>query len=225
MHDPAPYCQMRSKKLSAIGHILVTFARMEVKSAEYKGSFPSESQAPRSELPEYAFIGRSNVGKSSLLNMLCQRKDLAHTSGKPGKTQMLNYYLINEQWYLVDLPGYGYAQISKSKRRQWERMIRGYLSNRTTLQCAFVLIDANVSPQVIDIEFINQLGEMRIPFVICYTKTDRLKDEECDHNISAFQEAMLEYWNELPQQFITSANRGSGREEILAFIEEVNEKL
>ncbi|MFN7117676.1 MAG: ribosome biogenesis GTP-binding protein YihA/YsxC, partial [Saprospiraceae bacterium] len=156
---------------------------MEVKSALYKGSFPSEAQAPRDGLPEYAFIGRSNVGKSSLINMLCQRKDLAHTSAKPGKTQMLNYYLINEDWYLVDLPGYGYAQISKTKRHQWERMTRGYLSKRETLQCAFVLIDANVAPQQSDVEFINQLGEMQLPFVICYTKTDRLKDEERQHNI------------------------------------------
>ncbi len=198
---------------------------MEVKSAEYKGSFPSETLAPRDGLPEYAFIGRSNVGKSSLINMLCQRKDLAHTSGKPGKTQALNYYLINAAWYLVDLPGYGYAKISKTKRRQWERMIQGYLSNRATMQCAFVLIDANVLPQANDIEFINQLGEMQIPFVICYTKTDRLKEEERQHNIEAFQQALLEYWNELPQQFVTSSNRGWGREEILAFIDGVNRQL
>lgn len=197
---------------------------MDIKSAAYIGSFPSESKAPSNELPEYAFIGRSNVGKSSLINMLCQRKDLAHTSGKPGKTQALNYYLINESWYLVDLPGYGYAKISKKKRKDWERMTQGYLSKRQTLQCAFILIDANVSPQNSDIEFINWLGEMRIPFVICYTKTDRLKDEERQQNIEAFQKALLEYWNELPQQFVTSANRGWGRAEILNFIEQVNNK-
>lgn len=213
------------KKLSRIGSILFTFVTMEVKSAIYKGSFPSETTAPRDGLLEYAFIGRSNVGKSSLINMLCQRKDLAHISGKPGKTQSLNYYLINEEWYLVDLPGYGYAKISKKKRKDWERMTHGYLTKRATLQCAFILIDANVPPQESDVEFINSLGEMRIPFVICYTKADRLKDDERQQNIEAIQKALLEYWNELPQQFITSANRGWGREEILNFIEQVNEKL
>jgi|GEM_PF-184244 len=195
---------------------------MEVQSAVFKGSFPSEAQAPREGLPEYAFIGRSNVGKSSLINMLCGRKELAHTSGKPGKTQLLNFYLINEQWYIVDLPGYGYAQVSKKKRKDWERMIYGYLSKRVNLQCSFVLIDANIPPQASDLEMINWFGEMRLPFVICYTKTDRLKEEERRKNIEAIQTALLEHWNELPEQFITSANRSWGRAEILSFIEKVN---
>lgn len=198
---------------------------MEMKNALFKGSYPSESKAPQDGLPEYAFIGRSNVGKSSLINMLCQKKELAHTSGKPGKTQLLNYYLIENQWYLVDLPGYGYAKISKKKRKEWERMIHGYLSKKETLQCSFVLIDANIPPQESDLEFINWFGEMRLPFVICYTKSDRMKEEERQNNIAAIQNALLQNWNELPEQFITSADRGWGRDEILQFIEKVNSRV
>lgn len=199
---------------------------MEIQESIYIGSFPGESKCPTDGLPEFAFIGRSNVGKSSLINMLCGRKKLAYISNKPGKTQMLNYYKINQSWYVVDLPGYGYAKISQKKRKEWERMIQGYLLQRATLQCAFVLLDANVPPQTIDIEFINQLGEMRVPFVIAYTKLDRLKnDEERQTNIARIREALLEYWNELPPQFETSAERGWGRAEILQFIKEVNERV
>lgn len=197
---------------------------MEIQTADFKGSFVSEGQCPRDEKPEYAFIGRSNVGKSSLINMLLQKKELAHTSGKPGKTQTLNYYLINGSWYVVDLPGYGFARISKAKRKEWERMTQGYLSKRQTLQCSFLLIDANIPPQAPDIELINWFGEMRLPFVICYTKTDRMKEEPRQKNIETIQSALLEYWDELPQQFITSAERGWGRNEMLNFIEEVNKK-
>lgn len=195
---------------------------MIIKDAEYVGSFPSEAKCPTDGLPEYAFIGRSNVGKSSLINMLCERKKLAYISNKPGKTQSLNFYRINDAWYVVDLPGYGYAKISKKTRREWERMIQGYLIKRTTLQCAFVLIDANVPPQANDIEFINWLGEHRIPFVIAYTKLDRMKEDQCDKNIEAIQQALLKHWHALPQQFRTSANKGWGRDEILQFIEQVN---
>lgn len=195
---------------------------MIIKDAEYVGSFPSEAKCPTDGLPEYAFIGRSNVGKSSLINMLCERKKLAYISNKPGKTQSLNFYRINDAWYVVDLPGYGYAKISKKTRREWERMIQGYLIKRTTLQCAFVLIDANVPPQANDIEFINWLGEHRIPFVIVYTKLDRMKEDQCDKNIEAIQQALLKHWHALPQQFRTSANKGWGRDEILQFIEQVN---
>lgn len=198
---------------------------MELKSVIFKGSFPSEAQSPRDGLPEYAFIGRSNVGKSSLINMLCQKKELAHTSGKPGKTQLLNFYLVDNSWYVVDLPGYGYAKISKKKRKEWERMIHGYLSKRPNLQCSFVLIDANIPPQASDIEFINWFGEMRLPYVICYTKTDRMKEEEREKNIAAIQNALLEHWNELPQQFMTSAERGWGRTEMLEMIEKVNNQV
>lgn len=197
---------------------------MDIKHTAFAGSYPSESQCPADGKPEYAFIGRSNVGKSSLVNMLTGRKNIAHISRTPGKTQLLNYFLVNGEWYLVDLPGYGYARISKRKRREWRRMIEGYLQKRIALQCAFVLVDANVPPQELDIEFINWLGESRIPFVIAYTKTDRLKPEELEANIAAMQKALLQHWNELPQQFITSSRQGEGREEILQFINEVNER-
>jgi GTP-binding protein len=197
---------------------------MEIKQVAFAGSYPRESLCPQDGKPEYAFIGRSNVGKSSLINMLVDRKNLAHTSGKPGKTQLINYYLVNGEWYLVDLPGYGYAKISKSKRRAWQQMIRSYLKRRMTLQCTFSLIDANVPPQEKDIEFINTLGEEHIPFVIAYTKADRLKPDILEENVEAFRQALLAYWNELPQQFITSAEKRVGKEEILNFIQSVNEK-
>lgn len=198
---------------------------MEIKEAVYTGSFPSEAQCPQDGLPEFAFIGRSNVGKSSLINMLCGRKKLAFTSNKPGKTQLLNYYKVNDTWYLVDLPGYGYAKISKKKRKDWEQMIYGYLQRRPTLMCAFVLIDGMIPPQESDVEFINWLGEKRIPFVIAYTKLDRLKDdEERRSNIERIQQELLKYWNELPPQFETSAERGWAREAVLSFIGEVIEK-
>ena len=197
---------------------------MDVHNTAFAGSYPTESQCPADGKPEYAFIGRSNVGKSSLVNMLTGRKNIAHTSRTPGKTQLINFFLADGRWYLVDLPGYGYARISKRKRREWRRMIEGYLQKRQSLQCAFILVDANVPPQQIDIEFINWLGEARIPFVIVYTKTDRLKPEELESNISAIQQALLQYWQELPQQFITSSVKGEGRDEILQFINEVNER-
>ncbi len=198
---------------------------MIIKDAEYVGSFPSEAQCPKDGLPEFAFIGRSNVGKSSLINMLCERKKLAYISNKPGKTQSLNFYRINNAWYVVDLPGYGYAKISKKKRKEWERMTQGYLTKRQALQCAFVLIDANVPPQASDVEFINWLGEKRIPFVIAYTKLDRLKEHQRDQHIEAIQQELLQYWHELPQQFRTSASKGWGRDEILRFIEQVNTEI
>ncbi len=194
----------------------------EIIDAEYVGSFPSERQCPKDQKPEYAFIGRSNVGKSSLINMLCNRKDLARVSNTPGKTQMLNYYLIDKSWYIVDLPGYGYAKISKRKRHEWEKMIEGYLLHRNTLGCAFVLIDSNIPPQLIDIEFINWMGKMGVPFVIVFTKTDRLKNNEKRKNIDAFNNELLKYWNELPQQFVTSSAKKEGAESILEFVKEVN---
>ncbi len=195
---------------------------MEIHTATYVGSYPSEAKCPKEERPEYAFIGRSNVGKSSLINMLCERKDLAHVSNTPGKTQLLNYYLIDETWFLVDLPGYGYAQISKKTRRRWEQMIKGYFRQRANLLCAFVLIDSNIPPQKIDLEFINWLGENQVPFVLVFTKCDRIKPLKLNENLDAFRTALLEHWNALPQQFQTSARSGQGREEILSFIESVN---
>jgi len=195
---------------------------MEVHHIAFAGSFPTESQCPKDGKPEYAFIGRSNVGKSSLINMLTGRKELARTSKKPGKTQLLNFFLVDGSWYLVDLPGYGYAKISKRKRREWEKMIQGYLVKRATLLCAFVLIDANVPPQKIDIEFINWLGEMRVPFVLVFTKSDRLKPAELEANIAAFRLALEVYWEPLPQQFVTSSRERTGRQQMLDFIGQVN---
>ncbi|MEL6721533.1 MAG: ribosome biogenesis GTP-binding protein YihA/YsxC [Bacteroidota bacterium] len=196
---------------------------MAINSATYVGSYPNFKLCPQEEVPEYAFIGRSNVGKSSLINMLCGRKELAHTSKKPGKTQMINHFLIDETWGIVDLPGYGYAKISKKVRQKWRNMIEQYMLKREQLQCAFVLVDANIPPQKIDIEFINWLGEMQVPFVITYTKTDRLKATDLAMNISNIQEALLEHWEQLPQQFFTSSNTGEGRSEILNFINNINQ--
>lgn len=195
---------------------------MEINKATYIGSYPGVAKCPNEERPEYAFIGRSNVGKSSLINMLCERKDLAHVSNTPGKTQLLNYYLIDETWFLVDLPGYGYAQISKKLRKSWEKMIKTYFRQRPQLLCAFVLIDSNIPPQAIDLEFINWMGENQVPFVLVYTKCDRMKSHQLTENLNAIREAILESWNELPQQFITSARSRMGREEVLSFIESIN---
>jgi len=194
---------------------------MEVHQTDFRGSFPNVQQCPQDDRPEFAFIGRSNVGKSSLINMLTGRTNLARTSKKPGKTQLLNYFLINQQWHLVDLPGYGYAVISKKKRQEWERMIQDYLVKRLQMQCAFVLIDSMIPPQQIDIDFLDWLGKMQIPFVLVFTKTDRLKPDELTKNLEAIRSELGKYWEPLPQQFITSSEKGIGRAEILSFIEEV----
>ena len=198
---------------------------MPIHTAEYSASYPNVNKCPSVVIPEYAFIGRSNVGKSSLINMLCDRKKLALTSGKPGKTQMINYFIINKSWYLVDLPGYGYAKISKVKRKEFRKMIEGYLQRRSNLQCTFLLIDSNIKPQEIDIEFINWLGECRIPFVIVYTKADKSKEKELSENINAFESKLLETWYELPPIFKTSAIKKEGRDELLAYIEDINQKF
>lgn len=195
---------------------------MEIIHSDYSASYPKVTLCPKDGKPEYAFIGRSNVGKSSLINMLLDRVDLARVSKKPGKTQMINYYIVNKEWYIVDLPGYGYAKISKSKRAEWRRMIEGYLQLRENLQCAFVLIDSNIKPQKIDLEFIDWLGKARVPFVIVYTKADRSKTAETEANINLFRESMLENWTEMPQEFVTSSNKLTGRDEILSFVEDIN---
>ena len=194
-----------------------------IKEATFLGSFPGIEACPKPDKPEYAFIGRSNVGKSSLINMLCERKSLAHVSKKPGKTQALNFYLINESWFLVDLPGYGYAITGKKNRKIWSRMIADYLLKRSTLQCAFVLLDANVPPQPLDIEFINWLGENEVPFVLVYTKTDKLKSLQQAANIETIRQALLETWHALPQEIISSSVQRTGRGEILDLINKVNE--
>lgn len=198
---------------------------MSINNAEYVASYPDVRQTPDKGLPEYAFIGRSNVGKSSLINMLCNKKGLAKTSQKPGKTQLINYFNIDDKWYLVDLPGYGYAKISKTMRKNWQRMIDGYLLQKRTLVTAFVLIDANVIPQKRDIEFINWCGNMQVPFVIVFTKADKSKPKEVEDNIQAFKDKLLEEWEELPQVFTTSANEKNGRDELLKFIIDLNDKI
>jgi GTP-binding protein len=190
-----------------------------IQHATFASSHARVAQAPTDGRPEFAFIGRSNVGKSSLINMLAQRKELAHTSGKPGKTQLINYYLINHSWYLTDLPGYGYAKQSKKTRGKWEARTERYFLRRQTLMCAFVLIDANVPPQAIDLQFVNWLGEHQVPFVLAFTKTDR-KPSRGGGSVEQFSERLLEEWQELPAIFRTSAMTGSGRGEIVNFMEE-----
>ncbi len=198
---------------------------MDIRSAEYQGSFTTEPACPQDNRPEYAFVGRSNVGKSSLINMLTGKKGLAKVSGTPGKTQTLNYFLINNAWYLVDLPGYGYARTAKTQRKSWSKMTISYLSKRSSLECVFVLLDSNIPPQAIDLAFMTKLAEMEIPFVIAYTKTDRVSKKILSDNIKAIQKAMLPRWNELPPQFITSAEKRTGREDILEFIGQVNAQI
>lgn len=198
---------------------------MFIESAFFSGSFVDVRALPDNDLPEYAFIGRSNVGKSSLINMLTGRKKLAKTSNRPGKTQTINLFTINEDWLLVDLPGYGYAQISKTARKKWERFIRGYLSKRRQLQCVFLLIDSRIPPQRLDLDFAAWLGELHIPFVLVFTKADKLKPAELDANVETFRAAMLEEWNALPQQFITSSTSKQGRDEVLGLIQEVNQRF
>ena len=173
-------------------------------------------------LPEYAFIGRSNVGKSSLINALTQKKGLAKTSQTPGKTQLINHFLINESWYIVDLPGYGFAKVSKTSRSSWEKFIRAYLLKRENLQCVFVLIDSRLKPQKIDLDFCFWLGENGIPFVIAFTKADKQSQLKTQENVKNFDKALLQYFEELPHQFITSSESKLGREELLDFIAEIN---
>lgn len=176
---------------------------------------------PPSKLPEFAFIGRSNVGKSTLINLLTNRNKLAKVSSTPGKTQLLNFFLINEQWHLVDLPGYGYAKTSQTNRASWGTMIRKYLTGRPNVQCIFVLIDSRLPPQKVDLEFINWLGQEGLPWVLVFTKADKSSNKEVQHNVSVFKKKLLETWEEIPQQFITSSVTRTGHEEILDFIGEV----
>ncbi|MBP6826541.1 MAG: YihA family ribosome biogenesis GTP-binding protein [Saprospiraceae bacterium] len=190
---------------------------MDVNSAEFVASFPKESQCPGDGKPEFAFIGRSNVGKSSLINMLT-RKGLAKVSGTPGKTQLLNYFLINGTWYLVDLPGYGYARVSKEKQKKLANMIEGYLFNRSALVLAFVLIDVTLPPMPIDLRFINNLGEQGIPFALVFTKSDRIGKVTAEKNVDLFMKELSKTWENLPPYFVTSSERRTGKEEILTYI-------
>jgi len=195
---------------------------MKIKTAEFVISNTDYRICPAPKMAEYAFIGRSNVGKSSLINAIVNQKNLAKTSGKPGKTQLINHFIINNEWYLVDLPGFGYAKISKTKRAEFHDMISEYLLNRTNLMCLFVLIDSRHKPQDIDKEFMQWLSEKGIPFVMVFTKVDKLGKVVLAKNIGAYKAEMLKAWGELPQIFITSAEKKTGTKEICDFIEQLN---
>ena len=198
---------------------------MVITSAEFIISNSRVEKCPTTGLPEYAFIGRSNVGKSSLINMLTGRKGLAMTSQKPGKTQLINHFLINRDWYLVDLPGYGYARLSRDGRDGLRRMIEDYIIERTALVCLFVLLDSRLEPQRIDLEFIEWLGEGGIPFALVFTKADKLSRGKLAANIAAYKERLLQQWEELPPLFITSAEARLGRDELLSYIDGINKSL
>ena len=198
---------------------------MVIKSAEFCISSPDYKKCPQDGRPEYAFIGRSNVGKSSLINMLTGVKGLAKTSGRPGKTQLINHFLINKEWYLVDLPGYGYAKTSKTSREKWSRMMRDYFLHREALTNVFVLIDSRIPPQRIDLEFIEFLGTNGVPLCIVYTKTDKEKQREVMANIKAMKAALKEQWEELPPMYLTSSLTGYGRDAVLDCIESINQSL
>lgn len=198
---------------------------MVIKEAKFICSNTEVAKCPETELPEYAFIGRSNVGKSSLINMLTERSKLAKTSSFPGKTQLINHFLINESWYLVDLPGYGWAKVSQTSREKWLKMVKAYLQKRTNLACVFLLIDSRLEPQKSDLDFIQVLGEMGVPFVLVFTKTDKQSDQKTQANISTFRNTLLQTWEELPRIFITSSALKKGRDEILQFITETNAEL
>ena len=212
---------------------------MVIKGAEYVISAPDLSGSPKPDKPEYAFIGRSNVGKSSLINMLCDNQKLAKTSGTPGKTQLINHFLIKsvadkdvgkanvvwQPWYLVDLPGYGFAKVSINARNRWEQMIEQYLRKRENLVNIFVLIDARHEPQNVDLEFVNKLGKWEVPFTLVFTKADKETQKVVSANIKAFLNEMRKTWQFLPQHFVTSAVKKQGRDKLLQFIEECNEKI
>jgi len=195
---------------------------MKIKSAEFVMSNSDVAKCPKDKHPEYAFIGRSNVGKSSLINMLMQRKNLAKTSGRPGKTQLINHFIVNKNWYLVDLPGYGYARVSKSSKKVFQKFITNYFSKRVQLVLAFVLIDCRHEPQKVDLEFMQWMGENQIPFCIAFTKADKLKPNALSKNIETYTQKMLETWEEMPKYFVTSSSQGNGRDELLGYIGEVN---
>ena len=195
---------------------------MNIKDVHFVMSNSDVRKCPNPDRPEYAFIGRSNVGKSSLINMLMQRKKLAKTSSTPGKTQLVNHYMVNDGWYLVDLPGYGYAKMPLKEKEKLEKIISNYILERKNLVNVFVLIDSRHTPQQIDLEFMEWLGESGIPFTMVFTKSDKLKPAQADKNLSAYAERMLETWEELPMQYLTSAEKGTGRDELLGYIGVLN---
>ena len=198
---------------------------MIIRSAVYVISNPDYLQCPKPDRPEYAFIGRSNVGKSSLINMITGYDKLAKTSGTPGKTQLINHFVVNDEWYLVDLPGYGFAKISQTQRKKWEKMIEDYLRKRPTLVTVFVLIDSRHSPQKIDLEFVNTLGKWEIPFCLVFTKADKENQRTVSRNVKDFLDRMRASWQFLPQHFVTSTLKKMGRDKILSLIEEGNREF
>ncbi len=195
---------------------------MKIKSAEFVISNQDVNKCPSNNLPEYAFIGRSNVGKSSLINMLTDRKSLAKTSGRPGKTQLINHFIINNNWYLVDLPGYGYARVSKSSKKIFQKFITSYFKQRKQLVSAFVLIDIRHKPQPLDLKFMEWLGEHIIPFSIVFTKADKLKPKAIENHIQDYKAVLLETWEDMPNYFITSSSKSIGKDELLNYIENTN---
>lgn len=195
---------------------------MEISNAEFVISNTDVQKCPAGNLPEYAFIGRSNVGKSSLINMLTGRKGLAMTSATPGKTMLINHFLINKKWYLVDLPGYGYAKRGQKGQEQIQRIIQSYILQRAQMTCLFVLIDSRLEPQSIDLSFIEWLGENGVPFVLVFTKADKLKGGKLKSNIAGYMRQLQEQWEELPPYFVTSSESKAGRQELLDYIEQIN---
>ena len=198
---------------------------MEIKKAEFTLSAPVVSMCPKDNKPEYAFIGRSNVGKSSLINMLTNNKKLAKTSATPGKTLLINHFIINNEWYLVDLPGYGYAKRSKKEIDKLDQMIRGYILQREQLVNVFVLVDIRLEPQKIDLEFIEWLGLSSVPFAIVFTKADKLSASKVTQQVEAYKKVLLETWEELPPVFVTSAEKRQGRDEVLDYIDQINKEI
>ena len=198
---------------------------MDIKTAEFSISAPMVSMCPNDTKPEYAFIGRSNVGKSSLINMLTNNKKLAKTSATPGKTLLINHFIINKEWYLVDLPGYGFAKRSKKEVAKLDQMIRGYILQREQLVNVFVLVDIRLEPQQIDLEFIDWLGQSSIPFAIVFTKVDKLSANKASQSMEAYKKKLLETWEELPPMFLTSAEKKQGRDEVLDYIGQINKEL
>lgn len=198
---------------------------MDIKTAEFSLSAPMVSMCPKDTKPEYAFIGRSNVGKSSLINMLTNHGKLAKTSATPGKTLLINHFIINKEWYLVDLPGYGYAKRSKKEVAKLDQMIRGYILQREQLVNVFVLVDIRLEPQTNDLEFIQWLGESGVPFTIVFTKADKLTANKANQSVEAYKKKLSETWEELPPMFVTSAEKKQGRDELLDYINQINKSL
>ena len=198
---------------------------MDIKNAKFEISSPDVRMCPDSGVPEYAFIGRSNVGKSSLINMLCKSKNLAKTSQTPGKTLLINHFSINDgKWYIVDLPGYGYAARGQKQREEIRKLIESYILRREEMTCLFVLIDIRHKPQKIDMDFINWLGENGVPFALIFTKADKLSKTAAENSVNQFTKALKETWDELPRYFITSSEKGTGRDELLDFIDSINKE-